>query len=90
MIQIIPLYTYVLFCSQFIAKVVQSHLNRDLVEQLKKTSPDDESPEQVWSSSSLSIGGLGLLLHGNTIMQLHLISFTYAYLVCEKLTQWLD
>ncbi|XP_006494493.2 small RNA degrading nuclease 3 isoform X4 [Citrus sinensis] len=31
---------------KFIAKVVQSHLNRDLVEQLKKTSPDDESPEQ--------------------------------------------
>lgn len=36
---------------KFIAKVVQSHLNRDLVEQLKKTSPDDESPEQCrgWS-----------------------------------------
>ncbi|KAL9461337.1 hypothetical protein AB3S75_004355 [Citrus x aurantiifolia] len=32
---------------KFIAKVVQSYLNRDLVEQLKKTSPDDESPEQM-------------------------------------------
>lgn len=31
---------------KFIAKVVQSHLNHDLVEQLKKTPPDDESPEQ--------------------------------------------
>lgn len=31
---------------KFITKVVQSHLNHDLVEQLKKTSPDDESPEQ--------------------------------------------
>ncbi|KAH9712090.1 Small RNA degrading nuclease 3 [Citrus sinensis] len=36
---------------KFIAKVVQSHLNRDLVEQLKKTSPDDESPEQTMTSN---------------------------------------
>ncbi|KAH9712089.1 Small RNA degrading nuclease 3 [Citrus sinensis] len=38
---------------KFIAKVVQSHLNRDLVEQLKKTSPDDESPEQGWLVTKL-------------------------------------
>ncbi|XP_024949762.2 small RNA degrading nuclease 1 isoform X2 [Citrus sinensis] len=41
---------------KFIAKVVQSHLNRDLVEQLKKTSPDDESPEQGWLVTKLGKG----------------------------------
>lgn len=67
--------------SQFFAKILQCHSNRDIVEKFRKESPDKEFPEQVIFFSlcnlylNLLVSIIAHLHSANIIGKLHLFFF---------------